>query len=519
MFSWWSGSQNRCSVGDGSKLGQDRTSNLPAQSNSGRKVKMQQVQVEVIGGCKSGPMIPQKDRPASRFRFDPTVGPPKLPRELITQIVRIACEMMIDDRGTNGIDHGNDLLMIARIDRFTHTFILSQFILPTLRLHGTQQVHALARDLACNSMNIRRLASKIRRLFILRPPSKQKKDHSVFADVEETTRFEKATLAPLRSVLKYCTGLEYLALEMTARILDLRWPDDVDKAGVVEVSHSLKELNTMLSLYGGDLNERLWDITYGAPALNKSRWANLTHLQLYGPRFRMTSLTALALCDLPQLTHLALIMPWIVHATMNVDAISTDILTRHSSAIERTTDIAGRQSVLQLLVSGLGHRLEELVLVCHDIEGYLGNVTNLGPWFRALQWYDQADVPSQSAEHFNVHLSSRLQLTLVTASLDASLNQASHAHPNLISKWMMQRAQNQQHWTFNDGEKDVFKQEVISVAVERWTVPKVQQQGTLAIVPDSQTFVSDATSAAHPIDSPVIPYSSNHLINSIDDLD
>lgn len=483
---------------------------------------MQEVQVEIIGGCRSGPMILQTGRITERRGFDPVIGPPKLPRELITQIIQTACDMIIEEQKIIGIDPGIALLRLARIDRFSHSFVLSQFILPSLRLHGTQQVHAFARDLARNTMNIRRLASKIKRLFILRPKSKEKRDHSVFGDVEETTRFEKATLAPLRSVLKYCTGLQYLALEMTARVLDLRWPDDMDKAGLVEVSHSLKELNTMLSLYGGDLNERLWDITYGAPAMNRSRWANLTHLQLHGPRFRMTSLTALALCDLPQLSHLALIMPWIVHATMNVDGISADILSRHSTAIERTTDIAGRQSVLQLLVSGLGHRLEELVLVCHDLEGYVGNITNLGPWFRALQWYEYTNTTEDSAGHSlsdHEDISSKLQLTLVTASVDDEPNRQDQTHPNLISKWMVERAQEQRHWTFHDGEKDIFKQKAISLSVENWKIPQVQQQGTSNALPDSHHLLPDNVSARNPIDSPIVSYHPNHLINSIDDLD
>ncbi|PWN36273.1 uncharacterized protein FA14DRAFT_161059 [Meira miltonrushii] len=519
MFSWWSGPQYRSSNGEGSRSGRNGSANQP---NSGRKVKMQEVQVEIIGGCRSGPMIPQSSRFAERSKVDPIIGPPKLPRELITQILQTACDIIIEEQKSIGMDPGSGLLRLARIDRFSHFFILSQFILPSLRLHGAQQVHAFARDLARNTMNIRRLASKIKRLFILRPLSKEKKDHSVFADVEETTKFEKATLAPLRSVLKYCTGLQYLALEMTARVLDLRWPDDMDKAGLVEVSHSLKELNTMLSLYGGDLNERLWDISYGAPAMNRSRWANLTHLQLHGPRFRMTSLTALALCDLPQLTHLALIMPWIVHATMNVDGISTDLLSRHSSAIERTTDIAGRQSVLQLLVSGLGHRLEELVLVCHDLEGYVGNITNLGPWFRALQWYEYTDTTCHPDEHSRSDLpdvSSNLQLTLITASVGDESDQQAHTHPNLISKWMVQRAQKQRHWTFHDGEKDTFRQKAISLAVESWKIPQVQQQGAATTMPDSQHFISDIASASNPIDSPVVSYHPNQLINSIDDLD
>lgn len=522
MFSWWSGTQYRSSNGEESRSGRNGSANQTNQSSAGRKVKMQEVQVEVIGGCRSGPMISQSGRFVERLQSNPIIGPPKLPRELITQIIQTASEMVIEEQQSVGLEPGRGLLRLASIDRFSHSFILSKFILPSLRLHGAQQVHAFARDLARNTMNIRRLASKIQRLFILRPLSKEKKDHSVFADVEETTKFEKATLASLRSVLKYCTGLQYLALEMTARVLDLRWPDDMDKAGLVEVSHSLKELNTMLSLYGGDLNERLWDISYGAPTISRSRWANLTHLQLHGPRFRMTSLTALALCDLPQLTHLALIMPWIVHATMNVDGISTDILSRHSSAVERTTDIAGRQSVLQLLVSGLGHRLEELVLVCHDLEGYVGNITNLGPWFRALQWYEHMDTTCHHAENPSPDISngsSNLQLTLVTASVDDKSDTQAHTHPNLISKWMIQRAQEERHWAFQDGEKDVFRQKAISLAVESWKIPQVQHQGAATSIPDSQHFVSDVISASNPIDGPVVSYHPNQLIHSIDDLD
>lgn len=432
-------------------------------------------------------------------RSSPPIGPPRLPHELISHIILLASEFLVDKAQRDGKSPSKDLLRLSSVDREAYAAILSQFILPSLQLTGVRQVHAFSRDLVRNTLGIRRLSHRIKRLTVSRIIPQGQAQRSLYADVEETARFERTTLLPLRTILSCCSGLEYLSLDMSARVLDLRWPDDMDKGGLMRLCNSLKELITMLSLYGGDLNERLWDVSYGAAGLGAPRWANLTSLQLHGPRFRMTALTALALCDLPRLTHLALIMPWIVNATMNGDAVSSDVLARHAGTIDRATDALGRQSVLQLLLSGVGHRLTRLLLICHDMEGYLGSAQKLGPWFRALHWHHTASPTSSSinlrtnSDGHRTILPSSTQLQLVTAKLHINDVSKVDPHPSLLSKWMMQRSQSQRHWTFNDGEVNEIAGATVTVSNEVWRVP-VEEVGFMSVPDDIPISSNDPRS-------------------------
>ena len=244
---------------------------------------------------------------------------------------------------------------------------------------------------------------------------------------------------------------------MPARVLD----DRQEKSKKAGLGRSLKELITLLSVYGGDLNEALWH----PGSLSLPRWNNLTHLQLHGPRFRMTSLTATAISQLPSLTHLALIMPLLVQPNSAPSGADHGSMERR---IDYAKDALGRHNVLQILIDAVGHRLQKLLLVCHDVEAYVGSVQKLGSWFRTLHWRC-----SMSREDYDTQEAAKLVLVTVKARNPLQTT----PHPCLYSKWMLQRADRgvHWHWTESEGFTGHDKSEGLDLvySVERWKMPVV----------------------------------------------
>jgi hypothetical protein len=407
----------------------------------------------------------------------------------------------------HGRSKSQQLLRLASVSKAAFHDIHSTILLPDLNLYGIKQIVSFSRMLSANTLNLRYLASRIRRLTVCRSASTRYNGRgSLYDDIEDMAKFERATLTSLRTILAFCTDLQYLSLEMTARVVDLRWPDDAIGKQVMKVCSSLKEFVTMLSLYGGDMNERLWDPSIGQLDMKSSRWDSLTHLQLHGPRFRMTAMTALALCGLPKLSHLCLIMPWIIQAIP--ESVTSEVLARHAHHVERATDATGQETVLQLLYSGLGRQLKKLVLVCHDAEGYVGSVTKLGPLFRALHWWEEDSWQEGRSA------SSTTLLTLVTAQLRTDAAQSVHFHPSMLSRWMMQRAQKQQHWSFSGVIQESSTDECFSLEVESWTAP---------VAYDSQSIIETIPSQSSQWQSTInygsTASSTGVLRGGIDDLD
>lgn len=445
MYSWWRRS-------DGMRHDGHRSGDRAIISRERRAVEARQ-HVEVIGGSY------KVRRSSLQISMEKIIGPPRLPSEVFSLVISMAAQSLMED--VHGRGRTQQLLRLASVNKAAFYNVHTTAIMPDLRLQGVKQIVSLAQMLHSNTLNLRYLCGRIRRLTIRRSaPSRTNGRGSLYDDIEDMAKFERATLSSLRFILSYCTNLRYLSLDMTARVLDLRWPEDANSKRVLDVCSSLKEFITMLSLYGGDMNERLWDPTLTPSDMKLARWSSLTHLQLHGPRFRMTAMTALALCGLPELTHLCLIMPWIIQAIP--ESITPAILAQHAHQVERATDATGQETVMQLLYRGLGRQLQHLVLVCHNAEGYVGSVAKLGPLFRALHWWEEGTWNEQRVS------SSPTILTLVTAELQTA---SESFHPSMLTRWMMQRAQKQLHWTFPAGIKEEEDGVTFSLQVESWKAP------------------------------------------------
>ncbi|PWN90383.1 hypothetical protein FA10DRAFT_266869 [Acaromyces ingoldii] len=429
-------------------------------------VKTRTQHVEVIGGIAS-----------RRQRRGPTqeqLGPPRLPSELITHIVLLAALLIHnDDRGQT--------LELARVDRHSHRAILNYVLLPQVDLYGVAQVEAFAAQLQSNALNIQSSARRVRRLNVVRSRTyagqrRGRSEHtSLYSDIMAAMHFEKATLAPLQTILSYCTDVRHLSLDCTARVLDAR--SDGEPGGLsmrpIDLSlarRNLEELDTLQSVYGGDLNEKLWESSF-------SPWTNLTHLQLHGPRFRMTASTAVSLSHLTKLKHIGLIMPLIVPPAST--PTSLDIQDSSANALYQTAkDQLGRPSVLQLLVNLLGEQLESLLVVAHDVEDYVGNIQRVGSWVNALhqrrrrKW--RRDVSRMRWEDDETR---RTRVDLVTARAHTRLTgPAIDVHPTTYSKWMLERARLGLQWTFDEGEvpfrlAEADEDLVISCKRDSWEMP------------------------------------------------
>lgn len=478
----------------------------PKRSNV---VRTRTQHVEIIGGG-APPRQPGLHRP--RRHRGPTqqeLGPPRLPSELITHIVLLAALIILekdDDEERQVLprrQRRRQVLELARVDRQAHRAILTNIMLPQVNLYGVAQVEAFAKQLHCNSLAIQSCARRVRRIHVFRTPSHTSSSSSssvsaggssertsLYSDIMAAMQFEKATMAPLQTILSHCTEVRHLSMDCTARVLDTR--SDGEPGGLsmqaINLAHTrskLEELDTLQSVYGGDLNEKLWELPSNTIA---PCWTNLTHLQLHGPRFRMTASTALSLSQLPNLTHLALIMPLIVSPSSSPSPSSSSPSPDlpESQLYRRATDQLGRPSVLQLLVNLLGERLETLLIVVHDVEGYVGNVTGIAPWIHAL--YQSRPQSAWRPDDDDLR---RTRVQLVTASarsLDGA-GQAARAlvdvHPTTFSKWMLERARRGRQWTFKQYDREeegiAFADIAISYEEEHWTMPIewVREEGAL----------------------------------------
>lgn len=361
-------------------------------------------------------------------------------------------------------------MRLASVDRGGHHAIFTNIILPQLRLSGLQQVKAFARDLQGNVLNLQSQVKRVKKLTIRRARERATLEFmrasSLFSGAEELAQFEKATLEPLKVILFHCSNLQHLSLDMPARVLassSRQQPSPGNGEQPSQLGQSLTELVTLLSVYGGDLNEALW--SPGPPPV--SRWSNLTHLQLHGPRFRMTSLTALAISQLPSLTHLALIMPLLVQPQTSLTG--SDELAYH---INSARDALGRCNVLQILINALGNRLDTLLLLCHDIENYVGNVQRLASWIRTLQWRCNTTIEERKPTK------DPTRLILVTARPYNPIQ--TNPHPSLYSKWMLQRAERGVHWDWKQKEDgvtldDMCEEMKLSYSVESWNMPIIYE--------------------------------------------
>ncbi|EPQ30613.1 uncharacterized protein PFL1_02137 [Pseudozyma flocculosa PF-1] len=354
-----------------------------------------------------------------------------------------------------------------------------------VRLHSTRSAHgnegaddhsASAGSYACAARS---------------PPAKR---FALYDAAEAQARFERATLRSLRHILSTCLQIEALSLECMPRALEQLSPRPASSLSVSSAASQAKRLqeersqqrqldvlasrvrhlSCHLSVYAGQFNDAFWAPT-PSPSTSPSngRWAALTHLQLYGPRFRFTEATARALASLPSLEQLALIMPLVVQQGNNATGLEggagVDDGDDAVSWSDASFDLAGRRNVLQTLVSG-ARRLRLLLVVGHDNRQYVGWTDRYRPWLRALHRPRPSLRSRSSTSNEEVYGGeagtaaspslSLLRIQLLTARERGSgaeeeaatrMTTSRAAHPSLFGRWMMDRTERGRQWSFEPG--------------------------------------------------------------------
>ena len=318
-------------------------------------------------------------------------------------------------------------------------------------------------------------------------------------------KFERETLVSIKEILGTCSSTHILTLECMPRALDTfsssdrnlvrkRTKQDQSPCAIDEFQNRVTRLSCLLSVYGGQLNDKLWvpDVSSPGVTIRSSKWSNLTHLQLHGPRFRFTAATAMALGHLPNLSHLALIMPALVQ---NPDGPITS-----RSAI----DLEGRSNVLQVLVNHCG-KLKLLLFVGHDLQGFVGNTERyrslLRSVYRIIKRVDDGGKGLCSKEplHLQVVTARRRLSALKEHSRHTGSTQIPRpleVHPTFFSRWMMDLTEHGEEWSF--GQTDTFParkhhratlQKDVQYDVDEWDLPDMLQ------VENEQTTNSDHSGA------------------------
>lgn len=315
---------------------------------------------------------------------------------------------------------------LARTCRAWCRALFTVVLLPRVVLRGEKHVHQFAYVLSENRWGLRELAARCTRHVTVEPA---RHAQALFDPAVHTRRFTAAIYEPLRTILHICTHLSSLCLHAEPKALALQRGNVLSVDGV---RAALQEVVCLQSPWAGDTNDTLWFSSI--PGFVAAPWRRLTHLQLHGPRFRMTPRTAASLASLPALSHLALITPHVVDAAGHRNA----------------------HDALQTLLDGASS-LEQLLLVGHDELHWVGAVRH---WRAALA---QLERPAGAPP---------VTITLVTAArLESSAwDPVSRVHASLYSEWMLARAQQGTHWAFLDSDAPCTDG-AIAYNVETWLVP------------------------------------------------
>lgn len=347
---------------------------------------------------------------------------------------------------------------------------------------------------------------------------------SLYDAIAHQNRFERDTATTLHRLLGICAQLECLTLEATAYALDPRrdGPSITGKFGnrtngahtpsnwLDALCANLTELVCLMSVYGGDLNEALWKTDARIPPTSIStpspspsppptalRWSNLTHVQLHGPRFRLTARGAIALGSLPALTHLGLIMPLLVPP----EARDAQGAPRHSLVLQSLLDPA--------------RKLRVLLVVGHEMRHYVGWAEGYRPALRALRRRVAASASAGAGQEARVEAKctqTRTRIQLVTArprrvrcvcsdsssnttrsnryagppsalapaapAVEPELDLADaensktyfNPHPTEISTWMLERARVGRQWDWEGEDQGRVREGVGEGARSGWGV-------------------------------------------------
>lgn len=366
-----------------------------------------QQHIETIGGASDDYVSPP----------DPTLGVPRLPVELIVQIVlQAAHELVLNNQQASSAR----LLELARVNRVCHRAILFTLLLPDLHLYGLQQIRAFAISLDKNRLGIRNLSRNGVRSLTFRARSLHSLQHgygpALFDASQAQSHFEKDLLPFIRIILSHCESLQDLRIEGVPRGL---------QRSLGALSTRLDAFDCLMGHYGGDLDRDFW---------LPNRWTNLTALQLHGPRFRFTPHAAAALASLPQLTRLGLVVPMIVSSPSSPP-------TESGTEMGYELDLAGRINPLQILIDR-SSKLQLLLLVGHGEKDYVGYGPKYRIWLRELRQQRLA-TPYKPKVRVELAIAIPKYTNVESEDMEAARKRV---HPCGVSAWMMGRAQRGSQW-------------------------------------------------------------------------
>ncbi len=306
-------------------------------------------------------------------------------------------------------------------------------------------------------------------------------ERALYDAAASTSAFEKDLLG---FPLHLFEQIEQLHLESAPQLLTCQSATQqatalgrLREAGLRRVRANLRDLVCMLSLWGrGDSFEELWQLAregttspcsgdatqapkdeqlprmFRRPA--ERAFGQLTHLQLHGPRMRFTPSTALALAELPVLSHLALVLP----RFLSQDVTSGAALY-YRERLVHAHDALGRFSVLQVLVNTC-IALRELRLIGHAEAGYTGNVVALPALVAAIQRRPYHRVQRSAWQRSNDEDEAEeqplpdLRIHVVAARRRSTKGPHDRTHPTYFSRWMYARACADRHWALLDQQED-----------------------------------------------------------------
>ncbi|SPO30513.1 uncharacterized protein UTRI_06443 [Ustilago trichophora] len=391
------------------RLGSSWSHSVPPPKPRRRTAIYTQQHIETIGGGSDAsillPPVPQ----------DSTIGNPRLPLELIVHVILLAAQdISLQVASTSTAQ----LLELARVNRASHRAVLSIFLLPNLRLYGMHHIRAFAISLDKDRLGIRDLARSRVSTLTLRARSLSSFSHgygpALFDASQAQVHFEKHLVPFIRLVLSHCTSLQTLHIEAVPRGLS---------RALTSISPQLHEFSCLMGHYGADLDKDFW---------LPNRWTNLTHLQLHGPRFRITPDTARMLSSLPALKKLALVVPMIVASATQSSSQDLDV------------------NPLQTLID-LHPTLELLLLVGHAERDYVGYTEKYRHWMRNLRYPRLG-----SSTLCRVELVTALRRSSSMEEEEEEQEEVAasrlRVHPCEVSAWMMGRSQQGIQWF--DGEDE-----------------------------------------------------------------
>lgn len=353
----------------------------------------------------------------------------------MTEIVFLAARAILlesrDDAASSSASSSpsdpTSALRLASVNTLAYNAVVGNLLLRELILTGAEQVAAFAHSLRKHKRLARLVAtSKVKRLVVMQRRSRHEegqgqgptRDSLYDARLRDAT-FAKLVLSPLRGVILplVASGLEELHIESMPTCL-LPAPSTTSGSASASRWRWVREVSFTLSPWGG---ARIPDVFRSS----ETAWERLTSVQLQGSEgFRFCISSALALASLPELRRVGMVMP-----------------SSHNGRSGEGEGLAEALRVLVMLTSG---RLEELLVVGHDAEGWAGWSAPYGPALRCLRVVRRGPGEARRGR--------RLRIKHVTARLRAMNEEGGagvkppHQHPSFFRSWIVARTAEQTQW-------------------------------------------------------------------------